>query len=548
MLALLKIENFALIDKLELNLNSGFTVVTGETGAGKSIILNALQLVLGARADLNLIQNSEKKCIIEASFKISEDKRVLFENADLDFWELSVLRREITVQGKSRMFVNDSPVNLATLKLIGQEMLQIHSQHQTYELKSKEFSLNLLDDLGILGADKQVYSKEFQEYRSIKSELELCKEAFVQNVKELDFLTFQFNEFDGMNFKDDFESLQVEFDQIENASVILQSLNGCNEVLSEGDEAVIGHLKKASDYLNEVEKYAPELNPLIERINASRIELEDINSEIEMIAGNVGMDPDQKIMLEEKLNLYNSLSRKHFTNSQEELVNVKNGLSDKIDSISNVEGNIQELELSLNKQLTKVKGLAKELSAKRKAVAKEVVPVLVNELNDLSMKESTIVFSFESKDPSMNGVDDIACLISTNKGMNPGPIEKTISGGEMSRFMLSIQNLLSEKKALPTMIFDEIDTGVSGLVAEQMANKMNDMSKRIQILSISHLPQVAAKGSSHLKVSKLTSGGKTTSTIVELNHEERVNELAILLSGSEVTNEALSHAKGLLTK
>jgi DNA repair protein RecN (Recombination protein N) len=342
--------------------------------------------------------------------------------------------------------------------------------------------------------------------------------------------------------------MQTDFDQIENASIILQSLSACNEVLSEGDEAVIGHLKKATNLLNDVEKFAPELGSLIERLNASRIELEDINSEVEQIAGNMGMDPEQKIVLEEKLNVYNSLSRKHFTNSQEDLLKVKKELSNKIDSISNVEGNIQELELALNIQLTKVKSLGKDLSTKRQAIAKELVPVLVNELNDLSMKESTIDFSFELKEPSENGMDEIACLISTNKGMNPGPIEKTISGGEMSRFMLSIQNLLSTKKTLPTMIFDEIDTGVSGLVAEQMANKMNDMSKRIQILSISHLPQVAAKGTNHLKVSKLTSAGKTTSTIVELNDEERVNELAVLLSGSEITNEALSHAKGLLMK
>lgn len=545
MLSRLKIQNFALIDQVEIEFNQGFTTITGETGAGKSIILKALELVLGARADLGLIKNQEQKSVIEAVFQTNENLRDLFEALDLDYWTESVLRREINASGKSRMFINDTPVNLSSLKLIGDQLLQIHTQHQNYELRKNNFSLKLLDKFGALESELKLYQKEYAALRTLEKDFDVLQQEIVEASKEQSFLQFQLEEINQLNLDEDFEKLQQQFDRLENAQDLTLNLEAVKAVL-DGDDAVISNLSLAIKKVDDLLRIDPELKMLGERLKSSKIELQDIADELETHLPD-DLNDDDRIVLEDKLNIYNGLIKKHFLSDQSELLELKRSIQEKLDLISISDTKLTELEEAINVKKKYALHLANALSDKRKNLSVTLSNQLVQELKDMSMEGTSINFEFKRlPDVTSNGIDEAECLISVNKGLKPGPIEKTISGGEMSRFMLATQHIVSTRSALPTMIFDEIDTGVSGNVANQMAEKMKAMSRSLQVLSITHLPQVAALGQSQLKVIKKNEGDRTVSDIKHLNHEERIEEIAALISGAAVSKEAREHAKQLL--
>lgn len=549
MLLHLKIKNFALIDEVEVNFQKGFTTITGQTGAGKSIVLKAIELVLGARADLNLIKNQEKKSVIEAAFEVADHHKELFEELDLDFWNESILRREINSSGKSRMFVNDTPVNLSALKVLGAELLQIHTQHQTYEIKKNNFSLNLIDRYGELQNDLKSYQKSYRLLNSLRKEFDQLKQEIDEANKEQSYLEFQLEEIEQLNLEEDFESLQKSFDRMENSQELIQGVNEIQQLLNSDQDSIVNLLSQAQRKIEDLTKLDPSLEDLSKRLNSIQIEAQDIYEELDDVLPNGELDEEDRLVVEDKLNLYNSLLRKHFLMNQNDLIQLKEDLGGKLELISVSDSKLSALQDRIAQIESECLDLAHQLSKKRKSIAEGLAKNIEAGLSDMSMADADITFRIEERTSlGPYGLDDIDCLIAVNKGMTPGLIEKSISGGEMSRFMLATQNIIASKAALPTMIFDEIDTGVSGNVAEQMADKMKEMSKSLQVMSITHLPQVAAKGDNQLTVTKQTEGDRTVSMIKELSSSERVEEIAKLISGKDISNEAKLHAEQLLNQ
>ncbi|CAN5561826.1 DNA repair protein RecN [soil metagenome] len=549
MLKHLSVQNYALIDKLEVEFTNGLTIITGETGAGKSILLGALGLIAGSRADTQALQDKTKKCVVEASFNIKDSSlKEFFLAHELDYEELTSIRREINPEGKSRAFINDTPVTLNQLKELAEYLIDIHSQHQTQTLNGSAFQLSVVDAYANHDAMLEEYSEGFKKYRALAKQLiELgIKEA--QAKKDQDYFQFQFNELEDANLKADQQlAMEQELETLNNAEDIKANLSKAAHSLSGGEQNLLISLNEIKIILASMAKFKPEINELSTRLSSSYIELKDISNELEALEQDIVYDSKRIELLTEKLDAVYRLQQKHQVKTIEELIVIKNELSNKLLDFCSLEKEIekvnQELK-TLNKSLT---ALAKSMSANRKKSIPKIEKELTSLLSALSMPNAQLkIEHVESETLTTSGFDSISFLFSANKGSDFKELNKVASGGELSRLMLSIKSLIAKLTALPTIIFDEIDTGVSGDVADKVGSIMNLMAKSMQVITITHLPQIASKGESHLFVYKDDKNNKTYSNIKKLSAEERVQEVAKMLSTGTPTAAAISNAKELL--
>ena len=548
MLSRIFIQNFALIDSLEITLNKGLQVITGETGAGKSIILGALRLILGERADTKSLQNSEAKSIVEAEFLINENFRTFFDENDLDFENQTVIRRELLPNGKSRAFINDVPVTLETLKLLSSKLIDIHSQFETSNLFDEDYQFRIIDGLSKNKTLISVYQKEFTEHKKLVNEFDNLKKQLSEGNKESDYKSFLLNELLEANLDlIDLEDLQSQVKRHENAETITENLS---QIFSKLDAEEIGILDSLNDVKGKLSKVADlshEFTLLNERFQENFVEFKDILFELQDEAEKMETSPEILAELNQKLNTVNLLLLKHNANSIDVLKAIRDEISNEQGTFVDLEFRISEVEKKIYASSEHLEKLAKELSANRKKSAPDFVKKIEVLLKQLGLEKAKIEVELkDSQNFNPFGKEQIQLMFQANSGFPLKPIQSAISGGERSRVMLSVKKIMAENAELPTLILDEIDTGVSGKVAEEMGNVMREMSENMQLIVITHLAQVAAKGNNNYKVMKDEVSGKTQSTILPLSDDQKLQEIAQLLSGSKITDAAISQAKELM--
>lgn len=548
MLSRIFIQNFALIDSLEITLNKGLQVITGETGAGKSIILGALRLILGERADTKSLQNSEAKSIVEAEFLINENFRTFFDEHDLDFENQTVIRRELLSNGKSRAFINDVPVTLETLKLLSSKLIDIHSQFETSNLFDEDYQFRIIDGLSKNKTLISVYQKEFTEHKKLVNEFDNLKKQLSEGNKESDYKSFLLNELLEANLDlIDLEDLQSQVKRHENAETITENLS---QIFSKLDAEEIGILDSLNDVKGKLSKVADlshEFTLLNERFQENFVEFKDILFELQDEAEKMETSPEILAELNQKLNTVNLLLLKHNANSIDELKAIRDEISNEQGTFVDLEFRISEVEKKIYASSEHLEKLAKELSTNRKKSAPDFVKKIEALLKQLGLEKAKIEVELkDSQNFNPFGKEQIQLMFQANSGFPLKPIQSAISGGERSRVMLSVKKIMAENAELPTLILDEIDTGVSGKVAEEMGNVMREMSENMQLIVITHLAQVAAKGNNNYKVMKDDVSGKTQSTILPLSDDQKLQEIAQLLSGSKITDAAISQAKELM--
>ena len=549
MLQHLRIQNFALIEETEVDFSKGLTVITGETGAGKSILLGALGLTLGNRADVGSLHDKTKKCVIEAKFNIKAYQlHSFFETQELDFEEVTTIRREITPEGKSRAFINDTPANLAVLKELGERLIDIHSQHETLLLKETNFQFELVDAFAkttILFSD---YKKQFSSLQKLRKQLGELSNQEIQAKKELDYFQFQFNELEEANLKiGEFQALEAESETLENAEFIKSNLSKSALTINGGDENVLSALALIKQQLQSISKFGKQFSELYERINSVYIELKELANDLDGAESDVVYNNTRLEEVNAQLDKLNRLLKKHGVANEEELIKIKEDIENKLLQFSSLELQIEKIHKEIAVIEKQCKALAIELSNKRQQSLSGIEQNIKTMLGSLSMANAQFKIELsQQKELSSNGIDTISFLFTANKGAEYKELHKTASGGELSRLMLCLKALLAERTALPTIIFDEIDTGVSGDVADKIGNILFAMGKTMQVITITHLPQMASKGSTHLFVFKSDTKDKTTSSIKLLTKEERIGEIAKMLSTGNPTETALKNAKELL--
>lgn len=549
MLQSLYIKNYALIESLEINFSTNFSIITGETGAGKSILLGALGLVLGNRADLSTLKDKEQKCVIEAHFSISNYKlKELFESLDLDYDDNTIIRREILPTGKSRAFVNDSPVNLQELQELGNYLIDIHSQFQTRNIISEEYQIDLLDKVANNEKVLQHYQTELKKFKSFQSEL---KKILVEKEtlgKEQEYNLFLFEELEKAKLKiGEQEELEVESEKLNNVEFLKENISKVIAISNQEEIGLIANLKEVKLSLQKVASIAPEFNELHERITVALIEVEDIVAENESIAEKLIDDPSRTELVNSKLQLIYDLQKKHQVNSVEELLQIQEELEQKVVKFDDIDALIKKLESQIDASKRELDNQSSILTEARRKASIVFITAITKIITQLGMPDAQFEFEISpSETYTKLGKDQINLLFSANKGSRPDAIKKVASGGEMSRIMLSIKAVLTDYSKLPTIIFDEIDTGVSGEIALKMAEIMKKMSNKMQVFAITHLPQIASKGNQHYKVFKVTNNNDTISEIKLLNEDERVVEIAEMLSGKDISESAINHAKALL--
>ncbi|MEO9479805.1 MAG: DNA repair protein RecN [Maribacter dokdonensis] len=549
MLSTLTISNYALIDSLEVDFNKGFTVITGETGAGKSILLGGLSLVLGKRADLSSLRVKDQKCIIEGTFKIDTyGLQGFFEENDLDYEDSTVIRREILPSGKSRAFVNDTPVTLGVLSTLGENLIDIHSQHQTMQLTENDFQLKLVDALANNQKRLTDYRKDLKIYRKAQKELQNLIEVQSTAIKEQDYNTFRLEELEKAPLKEGIiELLEEEYEQLNNVELIMEQLSKGDQLFNDEQIGVLPLVTEMRQSLSKLVDFGANYKDLYERVQSVLIELDDVNSELQRLQDGVEANPDHLEQVNGKLQLLYDLLKKHNASDVLELIEIKNALADKVFETANLDEKItlktkeiQEMESVLSKQALLIR-------EKRKSVIPQLKKKLESDLNLLGMPSASFQIGLTDTSTFLaTGMDELSFLFTANRGGNYGELKKVASGGELSRIMLVIKALLAKYEKLPTIMFDEIDTGVSGEISNRMADIMKDMSADLQVFSITHLPQVASKGNHHFKVFKTEGAERTMTNLKELTNEERVVELAHMLGGKDLSDSALAHAKQLL--
>lgn len=551
MLKNLHIENYALIEQLDIDLYSGFSVITGETGAGKSIILGAIGLLLGQRADSKSIKAGEKRCVIEATFDVTKYEMAdFFEENDLDFdGSECIIRRELTAAGKSRAFINDTPASLAQLKEIGEQLIDVHSQHKNLLLGKEDFQLGMLD---VMAGDADIvaeYKNEYKTYKSLCKQLDEAIEESKKNRDDEDYLKFQADQLAEASLKEGKqEELEEEAETLEHAEDIKSALYGAlsNLQSDEGMDAV-QMVKQSIAQLNGVLRVFPSAEELVSRLDSCYIELKDIASEIETQADDVEYNPQRLEQVNDRLNTIYTLLKKHNVDSVEELIALQKELEERLSRIENSDDFIEELRQKKEAQYGKVMDMAGKLSKQRRSAAAMVEKAMVEKLLPLGMPNVRFKVEIEATEPTSAGIDSVQFLFNANKSGELKPVSQIASGGEIARVMLSLKALIAGAVKLPTIIFDEIDTGVSGSIAEKMAKIMKEMGdQNRQVISITHLPQIAGLGSHHYRVYKEDKEEATVSHIVELGYEERVQELAHMLSGETLTQAALDNARALI--
>ena len=549
MITSLSIENFALIEKLSVGFSDGFSVITGETGAGKSILLGALGLVLGKRADLNSLKNKEEKCIIEAHFQIKNyNLKSFFEANDLDYEDETIIRREILPSGKSRAFINDTPVNLNELQDLSNYLIDIHSQHQTQELSDDGVQFQIIDSVASNFDLISDYSFKLKEYKKAKTNLKSKSELLQSVLKEQDYNTFLLEELLSANLKSgEQEELEVQYEKLNNVEFIKENLVKSLALANEEQIGVLENLKEIKLSFQKIANFSPEYNQLFERISSVLIEFDDVEKELSQLSENLFSDPEELDLINQKLQFIYNLQKKHQVNSVDELLAIQNDLDNKVVSVTTLESEIATIEKSIQEIEVQLNEIALKIHKNRA----EAVPVLTDKLaailEQLGMANARFNIQLTVKEEFYsNGKDEIQFLFSANKGSDFGLLKKVASGGEMSRIMLAVKSVLSQYSKLPTIIFDEIDTGVSGEIAHKMGEIMKAMSENMQVFAITHLPQIAGKGKDHFKVYKVIKENQTQSELKLLSNDERVIEIAQMLSGSTISDSALNHAKELL--
>lgn len=550
MLKQLYIKNFTLIDELNIQMHPGFSVITGETGAGKSIILGAIGLLLGNRADSKSIKAGRDRCVIEAHFDLSKyDMQQFFTNNDIDE-DLSdtIIRRELTAAGKNRAFINDTPVSLTKMRELGEQLVDIHSQHQNLLLQKEDFQLNVVDIIAQDEKQRKNYETAYNQYKQANQKLNALKAEIEKNRENEDFLRFQFKELDEAQLQNgEQEELEQEYEMLSHSEDIKTALYQADNHLSGDDGNIIERLKQASEQLANIKDVYPEVTELLERIDSSYIELKDIAQEINGLTDHVEFDPARLETINERLDKLNSLQQKFHVRDLGELIETYHQLKEQLSHIDHSDEDVEALEQEVAQLLEKAQKQAKELTAIRTKAAKKVEEEMKQRLIPLGIPNVRFCISLTEKPLSHDGGDKVSFLFSANKSTSLQPVTQVASGGEIARVMLSLKAMISGAVKLPTIIFDEIDTGVSGKIAEKMAQIMVEMGNHErQVLSITHLPQIAAMGSHHYKVSKEETDEGTISRMTELSQQERIQEIAQMLSGSDVSEAALANAKELL--
>jgi len=549
MLLHLSVENFILIPQLEINLHKGFTCITGETGAGKSILVGALSLILGQRADTTVLRDKSVKCIVEGSFLIDGyDLNPIFEANDLDYEPTSVFRREITPQGKSRAFINDTPVNLNILKEIGDRLVDVHSQHQTLELNNAVFQLGMVDSYANHQPELTEYRKLYSEFCSLKTELENCITREQQSANEKEFLQFQFDELESANLNpNEQQEAEDELEILTHAEDIKSRTQAALGLLTENELNVTDQVTEIKNIIEQASRFSHHLVPMAERMDSCVIELKDISDELRAFSEQVHFDAGRIEKLNLRLDFIYHLEQKHRVQSIPELISIMNSLFDRLYSIGSLEERITELKTTLAAKETELLHVSGVLSKQRK----QVIPNIENEMHKVLQSLGMPSAQFKIKQESLTtftltGTDRITFLFSANKGGEIREINKVASGGELSRLMLALKSLVLNRSLLPTILFDEIDSGVSGDIAGKVGSIMRNMSSHMQVIAITHLPQIAGKADSHLLAYKKDGENSTVSSLQVLSSEERVNEIARMLSDETITESAKLTARELL--
>ena len=549
MIQRLYIRNYAIIDEVDISFSKQLNIITGETGAGKSIILGALGLIMGNRAETRILKNQEKKCIIEGRFDIQHyDLEEFFESNDLDYETLLTIRRELTPSGKSRAFVNDSPVKLGILRKLTAQLLDLHQQFDSLDINSEGFQLEMIDAIAQNKNQLTTYKKLFKAYRKNQKELQQLIDLHQKQTQEMDFIEFQLDELTTANFeKEEQASLEEELSILTNAEGIKVALGRAFQVICEDEMSIIGKLQELSNAISDVAKFHPKLPKNLERYESIVIELQDLGEEFGNIAEDTDFNEERIQELKERLDLLYRLQKKHFVNSIEELLQIQEELQNKVDGFSNSTDKIEQLEEIIDQQEQELQELAAILSQSRQ----NVIPFFEEEIHkmlaQLNMKHAQLKIELDtSEELTATGTDLIAFLFAANKGSRLDNIRNVASGGEISRLALCTKSLVADAITLPTLIFDEIDTGVSGDVALKMGHILRELANRHQVISITHTPQIAAKANHHFLVYKFVENETTVSSVKLLDKKERVNEIAVMLSGNPPTKSALNNAKELL--
>ncbi|MFZ2338364.1 MAG: DNA repair protein RecN [Bacteroidales bacterium] len=549
MLVKLAVQNYALIRELDLSFENGLTIITGETGAGKSILLGALSLILGSRADSSVLLDLTEKCIVEGTFRIEDyDLEDFFTRNDLDFDSQAVLRREINPAGKSRAFINDTPVVLNVLKELGDRLIDIHSQHQTLMLNNNAFQLNIIDSFAGTGHLKEKYRSDYANFRKIQKEYHDLKEKHEKNRADLDYYQAQLNQLEEARLKTgEQEELEKEQELLEHAGEIKQALENASRLLSDEAASVLSLLRETRTTIGKIDSFLPAELKILSRLDSSFIELDDISNEIARLEQETEADPSRLELVNGRLDTLYSLFRKHRAKDLEELIARKKEIENTLTSIVSNDDRLNELSKLLTPATESLAASAGKISEKRKSALPAIESKITEQLKQLGIPNARFEISLlQTSDFTSSGTDTADFLFSANRQTRPENIARIASGGELSRVMLSLKSLLTRSMNLPTIIFDEIDSGVSGEVADKVGQILFGMGKYMQVINITHLPQVASRGNVHYHVYKEDTGDSTITRVKLLSPEERVQEVARLLSGSEVTETAIRNARELI--
>jgi DNA repair protein RecN (Recombination protein N) len=548
MLKHLVIKNYALIQHLELSPSASLNIITGETGAGKSIILGAVALLLGNRADAKSLYSETEKCSIEGHFDVSGlGIESIFNNEDLDYEPVSIIRREISPQGKSRAFVNDTPVTLETLKKIGENLIEIHSQNETLALAAEQYQIELIDAFAQNKKEKTAYQNSYLVYQQAQKELAKIKENAAQQLKDYDYNNFQYQELYKAKIEiGQLDTLSNELKLLESAEDVKLRLAQANVLLYEAETAALPSLEQALIQINALQKYGSSYQALKERLQANVVDLKDLQHDFDQQIKNLDFDENRLEKLQSRINLLQSLMQKHHTNSEAELLSIQESLAQKLQAVQNYEHQLQISQKNLLEAHNNLLATAKTLSASRQAQVVSLQSNITELLAALGMPNAQFKIEIENTEPNSNGTDSVFIKFSANKGIAPQALKTVASGGEFSRLMLAIKYLLANKRSMPTIIFDEIDTGVSGEISIKVGKMMREMANKHQILAITHLHQIAAQSSQHYYVYKDHSNSKTSSNIKLLNHNERIQEIAQMIGGSQASASTIANAKEIL--
>lgn len=549
MLKNLSIKNYALIDDLNVDFNNGLTIITGETGAGKSILINALSLLLGKRSDSSSINNLNKKCIVEATFDLSNyNLKNIFADNNLDYDTDTIIRREILPSGKSRAFVNDSPVVLSQLSSISQYIIDIHSQHQNLDLVNIDFQFDVIDSVSNNNKLLKEYKVKFLKYKNYKSELKLIKDSKLELSKAFDYNNHLLDEINDLNISEiNLDDLENSYKELSNFEDIKSDLNLSSSILNDNEHGIISLMSKLNLNLKDLSSKSNSFLSLYNRLNSIYIDLDDISKDIQASNDRLTNSPVELSEISDLLSKINNVLRKHSVDNLNDLIIIQSDLATKVSKSNNIDDEIQSLNSFIKTMESELLVLSKQLNSNRVNVIPNLVKNLKEILGDLGMKSAQFLIEISPvEDFLFNGMDKLEFKFSANKGSDFKLLKHSASGGEISRIMLAIKSIIANYKKLPTLMFDEIDTGVSGEVSNKIGDIMQEMSSRMQIFTITHLPQIAAKGESHFKVYKTEMDDSTTTNLIKLNNQDRIVEIAKMLEGDNISNSAVAHAKQLL--